>query len=218
MSASLCLCKPYLLHWWLDIKHWNKDYQVGQKTAEQMCAPSPAVTLDFDASICHFHYFIIGIKSINSIHSSTLIYITKGTRNLDENPSQFEHTSCLTVVGWSHECVVLASLSLLMENTSMDSAQWKAWEKTTTQSQVGHFSKFLLEKWAISRRWFFTVTLGINCQYIFVNLGMSPNSSFLPPQGTVLMSGSCWLDRSPGCLATGTSLESGVTVTTRVRA
>lgn len=84
-------------------------------------------------------------------------------------------------------------------------------------SDSGRKSKFLLEKWDILWRWFFTVTLGINCQYIFVNLGMSPNSSFLPPQGTMLMSGGFWCDRSPGCLATGTSLESGVTVTTRVR-
>lgn len=33
----------------------------------------------------------------------------------------------------------------------------------------------------------------------------------------MLITGSSWCDRSPSCLATGTSFESGVTVTTRVR-
>lgn len=50
----------------------------------------------------------------------------------------------------------------------------KAWVLLSAKSQVGNFSKFF---WAILRRLFFTVTLGINCQSILVNLDMSPNSS-----------------------------------------
>lgn len=58
-----------------------------------MCAPSPAVTLDSDVSACRFHYILVGIKSINSIQSSTLHLHNKGTRILSENPNQFEQAN-----------------------------------------------------------------------------------------------------------------------------
>lgn len=112
-------------------------------------------TIDCTDSWCfyYFYYFTENIN-INSLTKVLMVLISKPT-------SQWG-ALCGHMGAWRY---IFDFLMEKKKNTLPSEEHEQRWPLR----QVGHFSKPLLQKWAILRRWFYTATVEILSKSIFVN-------------------------------------------------